>query len=176
MAGPEIISTVAAIVQLAEYGFKVHSCIAELVKKVRNQSEILEDLSQQVASIIASAELVRLTSSQTSLTESTTRRCIDKATTLQTRLTAWRMEVPKDGRIAKRSRILGAAAWHSREKEITTLWKEIHQSMMLLNFQASCKALEEKQIDSGTITASMSVGLPSSSSSSFSRISVSQLL
>ena len=173
MAGPEIISTVAAIVQLVGCGVKFSSCVAELVKKARYQSEILDELSQQVACIIASAELVRLTSSQTPLTQSTTQRCIDKATTLQTRLATWRMDVPADSRMGRRNRIFGAATWHFREKEITSLWKEIHQSMMLLNFQASCKTLEEKQINSGTMTASVGVGFPSSNSSGLSRISVS---
>ena len=175
MAGPEIISTVAAILQLVGYGYKVHSCIAALMRKARNQSEILEELSEQVACIIASAELVRSTSSQTSLTEPTTRRCIDKATTLQNRLAAWRMEVPADGRIARKSRIFGAATWHFREKEITNLWKDIDQSLTLLHFQASCKILKEKQIDSGTITASVDVGVSSSSSSILSRFAVSPL-
>ena len=156
MAGPEIVGTVAAIVQLVNYGASVHACITELAKKARNQSEILEELSEQVAGIIASAESIPPASSQASLTELNARRCIDKATALQTRLATWRREASSDGRMISKSRMLAAAAWRFREKEIANLWKDMRESMELLRFQASCKILEGKNLDSGMSTPSLS--------------------
>ena len=170
MAGPEIIGTVAAVMQLTKYAARMNLCFTELAKKARNQSEILEELAEQVECIITSAQSIALASSQTCTTRPITRRCIDKATALQRLLTKWQVDTPGDGTIKKKSKILVAATtWYLKEREITNLWKEIHQSMVILNFQASRKVFEKEMINS----AMPCVGGPSSSSSNTQNQSVS---
>ena len=148
MSGLEVIGGAAAIAQLITNIAQINLRMRDLLRKARYQSDLLEELSNKVMSVIASAESIPSATCQTSGAACIARRCADRAKFLHTLLIRWHTEAAKDGKLSKRRQYVIAITWTEREKEIDKLWKEINDYMELLKFHASCTTIlkEEKAV------------------------------
>ena len=146
MSGLEVIGGAAAIAQLITNVAQINSRMRDLLRKARYQSDLLEELSSKVTSVITSAESIPSASCQVSAAALIARRCADRAIALRTLLVKWHTEATKDGNLSKRRQYMIAMTWTEKEREIDRLWKEINDYMELLKFQASCTVIgrEEK--------------------------------
>ena len=87
MSGLEVIGGAAAIMQLIINVVQMNSRMKDLLRKARSQSDLLEELSNQVKSIIASAESIPSVSCQASAAVPIARLCADRAIALHRLLT-----------------------------------------------------------------------------------------
>ena len=141
MSGLEFIGSAAAIIQLLEYVIKVRVCIKELAKRARNQSKILDELSNQVDCVIIAAQSVLSAFPLNPLVEQEARNCMDKARAMRELLANCRSEAPKEGRLGAWSSMMITMSWHAKDRAITSCWKDIKRSIWTLKFAASCKQL-----------------------------------
>ena len=147
MSGIEVVSGAAAILQLAEYGCRARSCVSEIMKKAQNPFQSLEELSKEAKSISDLAKSINKDASHTPSTKLAIDRCIANSMRLESLLDRLRRFPSSKGACA--AQLLGrykiAAAWQSKEKEISRIWNEIDRSIVILHFFVSynsSKALE----------------------------------
>ena len=139
MSGLEVIGSAAAITQLAGYVAQAYCYLTELERRARKQSDILEQLSCQVEGIIDLAKSITSDPSQDSPALRLIRKCLATAVTLHKLIEKWQTEILNEGKRSMRSRILAAATWRSKEKEMAPLRKEIKEIMEILQLRALIK-------------------------------------